>query len=170
MRRFDLSRLRVRPLFALAQRLLRPNRDPPYSDREWPYEISPGNPGGANALCLEPTRLHIRTNKALEILGAPEPSETRVNSCRKERSPGKPTTRRYSREKAAVRMLRSLRVELATEHGTGATGGASDGYDMGRVQGAPGQHGRRVRRERTAESSGSKILSRTPKLNRANEI
>jgi len=40
MRRFDLSRLRVRPLFALAQRLLRPNRDPPYSDREWPYEIA----------------------------------------------------------------------------------------------------------------------------------
>jgi transposase len=34
--------------------------------------------------------------------------------------PGKPTARRYSPEEkaAAVRMVRALRVELGTEHGT----------------------------------------------------
>ena len=38
----------------------------------------------------------------------------------KEQSPGKPTTRRYSPEEkaAAVRMVRALRAELGTEHGT----------------------------------------------------
>ncbi len=37
-----------------------------------------------------------------------------------EKSPGKPTTRRYSPEEkaAAVRMVRALRAELGTEHGT----------------------------------------------------
>ena len=38
----------------------------------------------------------------------------------KEQTAGKPTTRRYSPEEkaAAVRMVRTLRVELGTEHGT----------------------------------------------------
>lgn len=38
----------------------------------------------------------------------------------KDTTPGKPTTRRYSPEEkaAAVRMVRTLRVELGTEHGT----------------------------------------------------
>jgi transposase len=38
----------------------------------------------------------------------------------KDMRPGKPTTRRYSdREKAdAVRMVRALRAELGSEHGT----------------------------------------------------
>jgi transposase-like protein len=38
----------------------------------------------------------------------------------KEQSPGKPSTRRYSDEEkaAAVRMVRTLRAELGTEHGT----------------------------------------------------
>jgi transposase len=38
----------------------------------------------------------------------------------KEQSPGKPTTRRYSQEEkaAAVRMVRTLRTELGSEHGT----------------------------------------------------
>ena len=38
----------------------------------------------------------------------------------KESKPGKPTTRRYSQEEkdAAVRMVRTLRAELGTEHGT----------------------------------------------------
>src|SRR3954454_4386882 len=38
----------------------------------------------------------------------------------KEQSPGKPTSRRYSEQEkaAAVRMVRTLRVELGTEHGT----------------------------------------------------
>ena len=38
----------------------------------------------------------------------------------KDTTPGKPTTRRYSAEEkaAAVRMVRTLRAELGTEHGT----------------------------------------------------
>jgi len=38
----------------------------------------------------------------------------------KKQSPGKPTMRRYSPEEkaAAVRMVRALRAELGTEHGT----------------------------------------------------
>jgi transposase len=38
----------------------------------------------------------------------------------KDSTPGKPTTRRYSPEEkaAAVRMVRTLRAELGTEHGT----------------------------------------------------
>jgi transposase-like protein len=38
----------------------------------------------------------------------------------KEQSPGRPTTRRYSPEEkaAAVRMVRTLRTELGSEHGT----------------------------------------------------
>jgi len=38
----------------------------------------------------------------------------------KEQSPGKPTTRRYSQEEkaAAVRMVRTLRAELGSAHGT----------------------------------------------------
>lgn len=38
----------------------------------------------------------------------------------KDTTPGKPTTRRYSSEEkaAAVRMVRALRAELGTEHGT----------------------------------------------------
>jgi transposase len=38
----------------------------------------------------------------------------------KEHSPGKPTTRRYSEQEkeAAVRMVRTLRAELGTDHGT----------------------------------------------------
>lgn len=38
----------------------------------------------------------------------------------KDTTPGKPTTRRYSPEEkaAAVRMVRTLRAELGTEHGT----------------------------------------------------
>jgi transposase-like protein len=38
----------------------------------------------------------------------------------KEQSPGKPTTRRYSAEEkaAAVRMVRTLRTELGSDHGT----------------------------------------------------
>ncbi|PRC62806.1 IS3 family transposase, partial [Mycobacterium sp. ITM-2017-0098] len=38
----------------------------------------------------------------------------------KEQSPGKPTTRRYTPEEkaSAVRMVRALRDELGTDHGT----------------------------------------------------
>ncbi len=48
----------------------------------------------------------------------------------KDTTPGKPTTRRYSdREKAdAVRMVRALRAELGTEHGTVQRVAAQLGY------------------------------------------
>ena len=47
----------------------------------------------------------------------------------KELSPGKPTTRRYSPEEkaAAVRMVRTLRAELGTEHGTVSGSRSSSG-------------------------------------------
>jgi len=42
----------------------------------------------------------------------------------KDTTVGKPTTRRYSPDEkaAAVRMVRTLRAELGTEHGNGAAG------------------------------------------------
>ncbi len=45
-------------------------------------------------------------------------------------SPGKPTTRRYSPEEkaAAVRLVRALRAELGTEHGTVQRIAAQLGY------------------------------------------
>jgi transposase len=43
--------------------------------------------------------------------------ETRMESCRKNSSPGKPTTRRYSPEEKAA-AVRALRAELGTEQGT----------------------------------------------------
>ena len=47
-------------------------------------------------------------------------STATVNSHAEGKSPGKATTRRYSAEEkaAAVRMVRTLRKELGTEHGT----------------------------------------------------
>ena len=54
----------------------------------------------------------------------------------KEQSPGKPTTRRYSlQEKAdAVRMVRTLRVELGAEHGTVQRVAAQLGYGVESVR------------------------------------
>ena len=48
----------------------------------------------------------------------------------KDTTPGKPTTRRYSPEEkaAAVRMVRALRAELGTEHGTVHRVAAQLGY------------------------------------------
>jgi transposase len=55
----------------------------------------------------------------------------------KEQSAGKPTSRRYSPEEkaAAVRMVRALRAELGTDHGTVQSrrdqGGAFDRHHRG---------------------------------------
>src|SRR5690606_19585588 len=48
----------------------------------------------------------------------------------KDTTPGKPTTRRYSPEEkaAAVRMVRTLRAELGSEHGTVQRVAAQLGY------------------------------------------
>ena len=50
----------------------------------------------------------------------------------KERTPGSPTTRRYSPEEKAqaVRLVRTLRAELGTEHGTVQRVAAQLGYGI----------------------------------------
>ena len=54
----------------------------------------------------------------------------------KDTTPGKPTTRRYSPDEkaAAVRMVRTLRVELGTEHGTVQRVAAQLGYGTNSVR------------------------------------
>ena len=94
----------------------------------------------------------------------------------KEQVPGKPTTRRYSPEEkaAAVRMVRTLRAELGTEHGTVQRVAAQLGYgvesvrswvkqadiDEGHVAGVTTVEARRVR----------ELEQEVRELRRANEI
>ncbi|MCW2784473.1 MAG: Insertion element uncharacterized 12 [Marmoricola sp.] len=94
----------------------------------------------------------------------------------KEQSPGKPTTRRYSsQEKAdAVRMVRALRTELGTEHGTVQRVAGQLGYgvesvrswvrqadvDEGRTAGVSSAEAGRVR----------ELEQEVRELKRANEI
>jgi transposase len=94
----------------------------------------------------------------------------------KERSVGKPTTRRYSPEEkaSAVRMVRTLRAELGTEHGTVQRVALRLGYgvesvrmwvkqadvDDGHVAGVTTVEARRVR----------ELEQENRELRRANEI
>lgn len=94
----------------------------------------------------------------------------------KEQSPGKPTTRRYTeREKAdAVRLVRALRRELRTEHGTVQRVAGQLGYgtesvrlwvrqadvDDGRTPGVSTEEAKRVR----------ELEQEVRELKRANEI
>ena len=94
----------------------------------------------------------------------------------KEQTSGKPTTRRYSPEEkaAAVRMVRTLRAELGTEHGTVQRVAAQLGYgvesvrswvkqadiDEGHVAGVTTVEARRVR----------ELEQEVRELRRANEI
>ena len=94
----------------------------------------------------------------------------------KERSDGKPTTRRYSPEEkaAAVRMVRALRAELGTEVGTVSRVARQLGYGVESVRSwvrqadiddgyAPGVS--------SAESARIKVLEQENReLKRANEI
>ena len=94
----------------------------------------------------------------------------------KEQSPGKPTTRRYSPEEkaAAVRMVRALRAELGTDHGTVQRVARQLGYGVESVRSwvrqadideglAPGVS--------TAESSRvTELEQEVRELKRANEI
>lgn len=94
----------------------------------------------------------------------------------KEQSPGKPTMRRYSPEEkaAAVRMVRTLRAELGTDHGTVYRVARQLGYGVESVRSwvrqadiddgyAPGVS--------TAESGRVKDLEQEVReLKRANEI
>ena len=54
----------------------------------------------------------------------------------KVKTPGSPTTRRYSPEEKAqaVRLVRTLRAELGTEHGTVQRVAAQLGYGIETVQ------------------------------------
>ena len=94
----------------------------------------------------------------------------------RERSVGKPTTRRYSPEEkaSAVRMVRTLRAELGTEHGTVQRVASQLGYglesvrmwvkqadiDDGHVDGLSTSEARRVR----------ELEQENRELRRANEI
>jgi len=94
----------------------------------------------------------------------------------KEKSPGKPTTRRYSPEEkaAAVRMVRTLRTELGSEHGTIQRVAGQLGYGVESVRSwvrqadidegyAPGVSGADSRRIKELEQENRE-------LKRANEI
>jgi transposase len=93
-----------------------------------------------------------------------------------EKSPGKPTTRRYSPEEkaAAVRMVRALRAELGSPQGTVQRVAAQLGYgvesvrswvkqadiDEGAAPGVPTQESKRLR----------ELEQENRELRRANEI
>ncbi|GAB3099658.1 transposase [Isoptericola nanjingensis] len=94
----------------------------------------------------------------------------------KEQTPGKPQTRRYSDEEkaAAVRMVRTLRAELGTEHGTVQRVASQLGYgvesvrqwvkqaeiDDGYAPGVPAGEARRIK----------ELEQENRELRRANEI
>jgi transposase len=84
----------------------------------------------------------------------------------KEQSPGKPTTRRYSPEEkaAAVWMVRTLRAEVGTEHGTVQRVARQLGYGVESVRSWVRQADISTTGMRPGcpplRHSGSKILSR----------
>ena len=94
----------------------------------------------------------------------------------KEQSPGKPTTRRYTpQEKAdAVRMVRTLRAELGTEHGTVQRVAAQLGYGTESVRSWVAQadiDDGRAPGVTTAEAARVRELEQEVReLKRANEI
>jgi len=94
----------------------------------------------------------------------------------KDTTPGKPTTRRYSPDEkaAAVRMVRTLRAELGTEHGTVQRLASQLGYGTESVRSWVGQadidEGRLVGVS-TCEAAKMKALEQENReLKRANEI
>ena len=93
-----------------------------------------------------------------------------------EQTPGKPTTRRYTPdEKAqAVRLVRALRAELGTDHGTVQRVAAQLGYGIESVRSWVRQadiDDGRVAGVSTAEAARIKALEQENReLRRANEI
>jgi transposase-like protein len=97
----------------------------------------------------------------------------------KEKSPGKPTTRRYTDgEKAdAVRLVRQLRKELGSEHGTVQRVADQLGYGVESVRkwvldadardGISGPDAERVRR---LEAENKALAQELREVRRANEI
>ncbi len=97
----------------------------------------------------------------------------------KESSPGKPTTRRYSdAEKAdAVRMVRQLRKELGSEHGTVQRVATQLGYGVESVRVwvkdadvAEGLAGPDALRVQELEAENKELSQELRELRRANEI
>jgi transposase len=94
----------------------------------------------------------------------------------KEQSPGKPTTRRYSEEEKAqaVRLVRQLRKELGTEHGTVKRVAEQLGYGVESVRKWVAQadiDGGEKPGVTTAEAERIKALEQENReLRRANEI
>ena len=94
----------------------------------------------------------------------------------KEKTPGSPTTRRYSPEEKAqaVRLVRTLRAELGTEHGTVQRVAAQLGYGTESVRSWVKQadiDDGHVAGVSTAEAARLKALEQENReLRRANEI
>ncbi len=94
----------------------------------------------------------------------------------KEQSPGKPTTRRYTpQEKAdAVRMVRTLRAELGTEHGTVQRVAKQLGYGVESVRWWVNQadidDGRAPGMSTTEAARVRELEQEVRELKRANEI
>ena len=97
----------------------------------------------------------------------------------REKSPGKPTTRRYteSEKDQAVRLVRQLRAELGTEHGTVQRVAAQLGYGVESVRTwvrerdvADGLAGPDAQRVRELEAENKDLNQEVRELRRANEI
>lgn len=97
----------------------------------------------------------------------------------REKSPGKPTTRRYteSEKDQAVRLVRQLRAELGTEHGTVQRVANQLGYGVESVRTwvrerdvADGLAGPDAQRVRELEAANKELAQKNRELERANEI
>jgi transposase len=97
----------------------------------------------------------------------------------KEQSPGKPTTRRYSdmEKDQAVRLVRQLRAELGTEHGTVHRVAKQLGYGVESVRAwvrdrdvADGVAGPDAQRVRELEARTKELEQELRETRRANEI
>ena len=97
----------------------------------------------------------------------------------REKSPGKPTTRRYSEgeKDQAVRLVRQLRAELGTEHGTVQRVAEQLGYGVESVRTwvrerdvSDGLAGPDARRVRELEAENKDLSQEVRELRRANEI
>ena len=97
----------------------------------------------------------------------------------REKSPGKPTTRRYtdSEKDQAVRLVRQLRAELGTEHGTVQRVAEQLGYGVESVRTwvrerdvTDGLAGPDAQRVRELEAENKDLSQEVRELRRANEI
>jgi len=97
----------------------------------------------------------------------------------REKSPGKPTTRRYTEsEKAdAVRLVRQLRKELGSEHGTVVRVAKQIGYGVESVRkwveeadARDGVAGPDVQRVRQLEAENKALAQELREVRRANDI